>query len=202
LSEKIWLDRLEATRPYQRLRYAMNRELASFFQREVFAGHTNLRIAEVACGSGFAAHLLAQHNEVSLSLAADLNQEDFRQANVPDFRATFVLMDLFRPSAKAASMDLVWNSSSVEELEEPEKAVRAMAWLAKPGGFVFVGVPSNTGPAGWLRLLPSRRTRSWLGRVYTRSDLRQLLTAAGLTVKKETSYFFGTFIGVLAEKSG
>lgn len=179
----------------------MNRELVSFFRREVFAGHTDLRIAEVACGSGFAAHLLAQQSEVSLSLAADLNQEDFRQASISDFKATFILMDLFRPSTRAGSMDMVWNSSSVEELEEPEKAVRAMAWLAKVGGLVFVGVPSNTGPAGWLRLLPSRRTRSWLGRVYSRSDLRQLLTSAGLTVKKETSYLFGTFIGVLAQKT-
>lgn len=180
----------------------MNRELVSFFQREVFAGRTGLRIAEVACGSGFAAHLLAQQNEVSLSIAADLNQEDFRQANIPDYQATFVLMDLFRPAAKAGSMDLVWNSSSVEELDHPEKAVQAMAWLAKIGGLVFVGVPSKTGLAGWLRLLPSRRTRSWLGRVYSRSDLRQLLVTAGLTVRKETSYLFGTFIGVLAQKSG
>jgi SAM-dependent methyltransferase len=180
----------------------MNRELVSFFQREAFAGRTNLWVAEVACGSGFAAHLLAQQSEVSLSLAADLNQEDFRQANIPDFRAAFVLMDLFRPSARAGSMDLVWNSSSVEELEDPGRAVRAMAWLAKAGGLVFVGVPSSTGPAGWLRLLPSRRTRSWLGRVYSRADLRELLTLAGLKVKKETSYLFGTFIGVLAEKVG
>jgi SAM-dependent methyltransferase len=202
LPEKIWLDRLEAMRLYQRLRYAMNRELVSFFQREVFAGRKDLRIAEVACGSGFAAHLLAQQNEVSLSVAADLNQEDFQQANIPDFQATFVLMDLFRPGAKRGSMDLVWNSSSVEELDEPEKAVRAMAWLAKAGGLVFVGVPHTSGPAGWLRLLPSRRTRSWLGRVYSRSALRQLLIASGLTVKKETSYLFGTFIGVLAQKSG
>ncbi len=180
----------------------MNRELVSFFQREVFAGRTHLRIAEVACGSGFAAHLLAKQNGVSLSLAADLNQEDFRQANIPDFRASFLLMDLFRPSARAGSMDLVWNSSSVEELEEPEKAVRSMAWLAKVGGLVFVGVPSRTGAAGWLRLLPSRRAKLWLGRVYSRADLRLLLTVAGLTVKKETTYLFGTFIGVLAQKSG
>lgn len=200
MANKIWLEWLEATRPYQRLRYAMNQELASFFRREVFVGRSNLRIAEVACGSGYAAHLLAQQAGVAFSLAADINQEDFLQANISDFKATFVLMDLFHPAAKAGLMDLVWNSSSVEELEYPKEAIQAMAWMAKAEGLVFVGVPNKAGPAGWLRLLPSERTRTWLGRVYTRDELRQLLASAGLEVKKEISYLFGTFIGGLAQK--
>jgi len=178
----------------------MNQQLVSFFQREVFAGRKNLHIAEVACGSGYAAHLLAQQREVALSLAADINLEDHLQADILDYRATFVLMDLFHPAARPGSMDLVWNSSSVEELERPNEAIEAMAWMAKAGGLVFVGVPNKAGPAGWLRILPSRRTRAWLGRVYDRSELRQLLTSAGLEVKQEINYLFGTFVGVLAQK--
>jgi SAM-dependent methyltransferase len=200
MAERIWLDRLEATRPYQWLRLQMNRSLVGFLARHALAGRSGLRLAEVACGSGFAAHLLAERPEVALSIAADLNLEDYQQAAIPDFKASFLLTDLFRPSLLANSLDLVWNSSSIEEIDRPEVAVGCMASLAKPGGFVFVGVPSRRGPAGLLRLLPSARTHAWLGRVYSRAQLRTLLEGAGLRVVNETSYLFGTFIGALAQK--
>lgn len=200
MTERIWLDALEATRPYQWLRLQMNRGLVSFLARHAVAGRSGLRFAEVACGSGFAAHLLAQQPGVALSIAADLNLEDYQQANIPGFQASFVLTDLFAAGLQAGSLDLVWNSSSIEEIDRPHEAVASMARLAKPGGLVFVGVPSRHGAAGLLRLLPSARTRAWLGRVYSRAELRALLASAGLEPVSETSYLFGTFIGLLAQK--
>lgn len=176
----------------------MNRGLVDYFRRNVFAGERGLRVAEVACGSGYASHFIAQLPEVALSVAADLNLDDHRQARIVNFRAAFVRMDLFRPALLAGSLDLVWNSSSIEELEEPDIAVRAMAGLVKPGGCVFVGVPNRGGWARLLRVLPG--ARAWLGRVYTRGELGQLLEAAGLVVERKTSYLLGTFIGMLARK--
>jgi SAM-dependent methyltransferase len=152
----------------------------------------------VACGSGFGAHLLASRPEVALSIAADLNLEDLEQADISDYRASFVRSDIFKPSFLINSMDLVWNSSSVEELDRPNEAVQAMAWMAKPGGRVFVGVPSKHGVGGVIRPLPS--ARGWLGRLYTRPELRNLVIDAGLRVEHETTYLFGTFIGVLGRK--
>lgn len=200
MAERIWLDRLEATRPYQWLKLQMNRGLVDFLVHSVLVGRQNLRLAEVACGSGFAAHLLAARPEVALSLAADLNLEDYLQAKIPGFAASFLLNDLFAPALQANSLDLVWNSSSIEEIDRPQQAVAHMAALAKPGGLVFVGVPSRYGIAGLLRLLPSARTRAWLGRVYSRAELRALLAGAGLQPVRETSYLLGTFIGLLAQK--
>ncbi len=202
MAERIWLDRLEATRPYQWLRLQMNKGLVDFLVQAVLAGRSRMRLAEVACGSGFAAHLLAQRPEVGLSIAADLNLEDYTQANIPGFAASFLLTDLFHPALQPGSLDLVWNSSSIEEIDNPQAAVTSMAALAKPGGFVFVGVPSRGGLAGLLRLLPSARTRAWLGRVYSRAELRGLLAGAGLQPVRETAYLFGTFIGLLAQKPG
>lgn len=198
MPEKIWLDKLEGTWLYQRARRAMNRELISFITRNVIQGRHDLRLAEVACGSGFGAHLLASRPEVALSIAADLNLEDFEQADIPNYRASFVRSDIFRPSFLFNSMDLVWNSSSVEELDRPNQAVQAMAWMAKPGGRVFVGVPSRHGAAGLVRSLPAER--GWLGRLYTRPELRDLLTGADMRVERETTYLFGTFIGALGRK--
>lgn len=202
MTERIWLDRLEATRPYQWLRLQMNRGLVGFLVRHALQGRKGQRLAEVACGSGFAAHLLASQPEVALSIAADLNLEDYRQANIPGFRAAFLLTDLFQPSIQPNSLDLVWNSSSIEEIDRPQEAVASMASLAKPGGLVFVGVPSRYGMAGLLRLLPSARTRAWLGRVYSTAELSALLAGAGLRPLRSTRYLFGTFVGVLAQKPG
>lgn len=200
MPEQIWLDYLEATKPYQWLRTRMNQGLVRFLSDHVLAGRSHLRLAEVACGSGFAAHLLAARPEVALSIAADLNLEDYLQAGIPNFRASFLLTDLFHPAIQPGSLDLVWNSSSIEEIDRPQEAIASMVHLAKPGGLVFVGVPSRRGLAGLLRLLPSARTRAWLGRVYNRTQLRELMQAAGLQVMAETSYLFGIFIGVLAQK--
>lgn len=200
MTEHVWLNRLETTRFYQWLRLQMNRVLVSFLMKHVLKGRQGLRLAEVACGSGFAAHLLAAKPEVVLSIAADINLEDYAQANIHDFRASFLLTNLFRPAIQPGSLDLVWNSSSIEEIEHPEEALASMVHLTKPGGFVFVGVPSRHGIAGLLRLLPSPRTRQWLGRVYSRSELSSLLESAGLRPEIELTYLFGTFIGLVARK--
>lgn len=200
MAERHWLERLEATRPYQAARSAMNRGLLNFFQRYVFAGRTGLLAAEMACGSGYASHLIAQLPEVKLSLAADLNLEDYRQADVADFQASFALMDLFAPALAPGSLDLVWNSSSVEELDQPLEAVQSMARLARPGGWVFVGVPWDRGPAAWLGKVTGKRYREWLGRQYSKDELRALMEAAGLRVEREISYLLGTFIGALARR--
>lgn len=180
----------------------MNRRLVNLLTQSMDPAAKPWRVAEVACGSGFAAHLLAQNSDVVLSLAADINLEDFRQAGISEFKARFVLMDLFNPGMEQEAFDLVWNSSSVEELDRPLDAVQCMAWLTKPGGRVFVGVPYRYGIAGFLRWMPNSRLRKWLGRVYDRGSLRTLLESAGLVVHKEVTYLGGTFLGMLATKQG
>lgn len=198
MPEPMWLEQLESTRLYQRARKAMNRALVSFLAQHVLQGRSGLRLAEMACGSGFGAHLLAQRPEVSLSVAADLNLEDFLQAATPNYRGGFVRTDIFNPGLQRESFDLVWNSSSVEELPDPAAAVAAMAALAKPGGRVFVGVPSRHGMAGLVRKFPS--AQGWVGRIYSREDLRELIVNSGMRVEHETTYLYGTFIGVLGRK--
>ena len=201
MTKQSWLDYLEATWLFQTLRNGMNRGLVKFFRGTVFAGQQGLRVAEVACGSGYAAHLMALEPSVALSLAADLNLDDYRQAKIKDYRAFFVLMDLFYPALYPGSMDLVWNSSSIEEISQPERALKAMARLVKSGGRIFVGVPNSCGLAGLMHLIPSRNARAWLGKTYNRAGLRRLVESVGLQLERETSYLFGIFIGALAQKN-
>lgn len=196
------LEHIEATRLYQRARFAMNKSLVRFLREKALAGKSAVRAAEVACGSGFGSHLLAYESNVTLSLAADINRDDYLQAAIPDFQASFVFMDLFRPSVADNAMDLVWNSSSIEELPWPTEAVRAMARITKPGGHVFVGVPFRYGLAGLLGVIPNRKLRGWLGRNYDKKSLQRLLESAGLVVEAQTTYLLNTFIGMLGKKPG
>lgn len=201
MTNRSWLNHVETIWFYQSLRHRMNRGLINFFQRAVFNESRTYRVAEMACGSGFGAHLLAALPHVVLSVAADINLEDFLEAGIRDYQAAFVLMDIFSPALQPATMDLVWNSSSLEELDKPDLALAAMVRLTKPGGRVFVGVPNKRGPAGWLRTVSGSHTRAWLGRVYDSGELRNLFSIAGLEVEAETVYFGGTFIGVLGKKA-
>lgn len=193
-------DRLEATRPYQWLRARMNQGLVRFLATQVLYTGENLRVAEVACGSGYGAHLLAQLPQVQLSIAADINQEDHQQAGFSQFAGQFVLMDLFNPALTPESLDLAWNSSSIEEIDQPLLAVQSMARLLKPGGSLFIGVPNRRGPAGWLGRIADESHKIWLGRNYDRDELHVLVTEGGLQVERDTSYLFGVFIGVVARK--
>ena len=79
-----------------------------------------------------AAILRASEPNVALGVAADLNLEDHLQADVPDYAASFVLMDIFHPELAPASMDLVWNRSSLEE-DPPPRTSCGSHGVARPG---------------------------------------------------------------------
>ncbi len=194
------LDRFEKTQIYQYIRKTMNRSLTDYFESQVFKEQGALRVAEVACGSGYGAHLISKMKQVDLSVAADINLDDYKQAGLQDYSATFVLMDIFHPSNFKGAFDFVWNSSSIEELSNPLEAVRQLAWMTSPGGYIFVGVPNRFGPAGWLRILTGKRYREWLGTTFNRLELRNLMRRADLHVVHEINYLAGTFIGALAKK--
>ena len=87
-----------------------------------------------------AAILRASEPNVALGVAADLNLEDHLQADVPDYAASFVLMDIFHPELAPASMDLVWNRSSLEEIPTPNELWQPWRGSPRPGGHVFVGL--------------------------------------------------------------
>jgi SAM-dependent methyltransferase len=197
----MWLESIESGNWYQLLRFHMNRWLVDFFASHVLSGCSGLRVAEIACGSGFGAHLLAQRPEVSISIAADLNLEDFHQARIANFSASFVQMDMFKPSICMESLDFVWNSSSIEELDDPKQAIGSMASLLKFGGRIFVGVPKKYGIVGLLHFFPINRFRTWLGKPYRPNEITSLVEKNGLKVEKVTTYLYGIFVGVLAVKT-
>lgn len=195
------LHKIESTSPYRWLKFRLNADLIKFFDRHVLAGHQGLQLAELACGSGYGAHLLARHPAVARSVAVDMNRWLHDQANIPGFAAEFIEADLFHLPFKENSFDFAWNSSSIEHFEDPVAAVRAMSSVVKKGGQVFVGVPYLWGPLAAYYLTPSRKWRGWLGRPFSFKSMETIFRQAGLNPTRRIVYFFGFFAGVLASKS-
>ena len=200
MTERTIFDRMEDTRPYQAVRNGMNMSLVNFFHRHVFDSKQDLQVAEVACGSGYASHLIAQRPEVGLSVAADINMIYHQQAKLKEFDARFVLSNIFQPSFEMNSFDFVWNSSSVEHFEDSQAAIAAMVAIAKPGGHVFVGVPYVYGPLAMYYLMPTEAQREWLGKPFTGSRLKHIFQEVGLEPLEQIVYLARSFVGILGRK--
>lgn len=200
MTEKNIFEQIENTSFYRYLKYGMNRRLIRFFRENVFENRKALKVAEIACGSGYGSHLIAKQAEVTLSLASDISMKLSNQSSIPEFSATFVTADIFNLPFKTDSFDLVWNSSSLEHFDVPEDALLSMARIVKPGGFVFVGVPYLYGPLALYYLSPLKKWREWLGRPYTFNELEKMFTSCELRPQKHVVYFTRFFAGILAEK--
>jgi len=100
-------------------------------------------VLEVGCGTGQMSLFLATGGRLvvgadltraSLVLAADAA----RRFGVD--RVRFVEMDLRRPALRPGAFDVVICSGVLHHTPDPEASFRAVARLARPGGFVVVGV--------------------------------------------------------------
>lgn len=200
MSDGTLLHGLEDTGLYRWLKFSLNADLMAFFDRHVLAGREGLQVAELACGSGYGAHLLAVRSGVARSVGVDISRELHDQANIRGFAAEFVEADLFRMPFEAGTFDFVWNSSSIEHFPDPVAAIRAMASVTKSGGKVFVGVPYVGGPLAAYYLTPSRKWQEWLGRPFSFRELESAFREAGLAPTNRLVYFFRFFAGVLASK--
>ena len=201
MSERTLLHRVEETAPYLRLKYRLHGDLMRFFEQQFLSGREGLQVAELACGTGYGAHLLARHPSVGRSVAVDIDRRLHDEAKIQDYAAEFVEADLLHLSFPPGSFDFTWNSSSAEHFEDPAAVITAMARATREGGAVFVGVPYVWGPLAAYYLTPWRRWREWLGRPFTFRRLESLFRQCGIKPQARLVYFFRFFAGVLGRKT-
>lgn len=181
---------------YDRLRCGVNRTLFRFIAPRALQGR-KLRILEAGSGPAFAASLFAKDRRVGSCLAMDIDPQALEVARSRDPSLRVVLGDLNDIPLADDSFDLVFNSSTVEHLDDPGRAVREMSRVCRPGGRVFVGVPQRLGPLGFQPLVKNTAAGDWIGPVFNRRQLDDLLERAGLVVQDHLSYFFRFFIGAI-----
>ncbi len=196
----VIFEKIEGAGLYRRIKRRINHSLADFLQKEALSGRRRARILEAACGSAYICHLLASAPEVQVAVGLDNNILMYKLQKIGNFQGNLVLGDIYSMPFKIAAFDLIWNSSSIEELPDPRGAVKAMTALIAPGGYVFVGVPYRYGPLGIYHFLPCRKLKAWIGKPFSGKMLKDYLESAGLRVEKEIKYLARFFIGMLARK--
>ena len=101
------------------------------------------RIADIGCGTGQMCLHLARADR--LVIGADLAPESLRLGAAAAERygldrVKFVETDLQRPGLRAGAFDLVYSSGVLHHTPNPPTSFARIAKLARPGGFIVVGV--------------------------------------------------------------
>lgn len=184
---------------YDGLRKRLNRRLVRYLLSCSPDGG-NCIVLEAGSGTAYASSILCRESCVGLSVAIDIDPEALREARKRDPDLCLVVADLTQLPFRAESIDVTWNSSTIEHLPEPADALREMTRVTRRGGKVFVGVPYVYGPLGIQRLMQSTAAGEWIGKTFTLDDVRQMALKAGLSPVDSFFYFFRFFVGVLGAK--
>jgi SAM-dependent methyltransferase len=185
---------------YDHLRERLNRRLVKFLLGNAIT-RGDCRILEAGSGPAFASSIFNAEDRVCLSIAVDIDMEALHEARRRDSALALVVADVQRLPFRNGSIDLCWNSSTIEHLETPERALNEMKIVTKSGGMIFVGVPNSYGPLGFQRLISHTPVGIWIGTTFNRKQLAQMLSDIGLQPAYSIYYFFRFFVGVLARKN-
>ena len=177
-------------------------------------GITPSAAADVGCGAGYLALSLAKRGwQVQALDAVEAMVAQTRQhvaeAGMGD-RVQVALGDATALSAPAESFDLVVALGVLPWLDRPAAAVREMARIVRPGGYVIVTADNRARLNAWLDpwlnpwLLPAKQgVKQWLGR---RGRVREIgshwqwrrevdadIARAGLVTLRRRTLGFGPF---------
>jgi ubiquinone/menaquinone biosynthesis C-methylase UbiE len=184
---------------YDGLRRQLNCRLVDYLCANAIT-REQCSVLEAGSGPAFASSLLAEHCNIRLSLAVDIDLEALLEARRRDPHLSLVVADLCNLPFKDESLDLVWNSSTIEHLNDPACALAEMQRVTQQGGKVFVGVPNLYGPLGFQHWIKETSVGVWIGETFNLSQLKAMMEKTGLRPQASLFYFFRFFVGVLAQK--
>lgn len=184
---------------YDGLRVGVNRKLVNYLLAGAVTSD-GCKVLEAGSGPAFASSILNADRRVALSIAMDIDMEALLEARLRDPSLALVVADLQHLPFKKESIDLAWNSSTIEHLPSPEAALAEMQRVTRPGGKVFVGVPNLYGPLGFQHWIQNTSVGIWIGTTFNRSQLQKMVKECGLQPLDSIFYFFRFFVGVLARK--
>ncbi len=119
---------------------------ARMLKEQIPVGST---ILEVGCGTGQLSNYLAA-TSLNRVYGADMTlhslQLGSRFAKANDIsRVKFVQMNLFRPSIRPASIDVLITNGVLHHTQDTREALLSIAPLVKPGGYFIVGLYNQIG---------------------------------------------------------
>lgn len=181
------------------LRNRLNNDLNSYLYSKV-ASQGNVYILEAGSGPGFASSLLTKKANVKISIALDYDIEVLKLAKNRDEKLLAVNGDIYHLPFKDGSFNLVWNSSTMEHLEDIDVGLSEIKRVTASKGFIFIGVPYKYGPLFPFLFIQNTKVGIWVGRLFSKRDMIHLLKPCKLRIIEFKSYFFKFFIGALLQK--
>lgn len=101
------------------------------------------RILECGCGTGQLSSFLSLANRTVFGTDMCLNSlrlgQAFKEKNRLE-RVRFMQMNLFRPSFRAESFDVVISNGVLHHTSDPRLGFRMLSMLVRPGGYILVGL--------------------------------------------------------------
>ena len=184
---------------YDGLRRRVNAKLARYLLEKAVTSPTSV-VVEAGSGPAFASSMLSRDNRVALAVAMDIDLEALQQARRRDPSLALVVGDLRSLPFRTQGLDLTWNSSTLEHLDDPLAGLKEMVRVTREGGKIFAGLPYLSGPLGFQRWIPDTSVGVWIGTVFNLSEAKELISAAGARPRSHIVYFFRFFLGVLADR--
>jgi SAM-dependent methyltransferase len=106
------------------------------------------RVVEVGCGTGQLTNFLSIGHRSVVGTDMCLNSltlaQNFKKAHGLE-RSTFAQMNPFRPALRDEFFDFVISNGVLPHIRDPRRAFARISRLARPGGFVIVGLRSAYG---------------------------------------------------------
>jgi len=156
---------------------------------------TELRAVDLGCGTGIILDLLAQRYAEVVGLDVSLEMlEGFDTERLGD-ELLLLRGDMANLPMAPDSFDVVVCRSALHHMDDEVAVLAEICRVLRPGGSLILGEPANDNvltrlARWWVKRRPSYGTIHTIDRAYTRAQLRDLLSQAGLTVKREVRFGF------------
>lgn len=116
--------------------------VASLVDASGITGLGNIKAIEVGCGEGFSTLRLRE----MLPANVELEASEFVAKLVPEAqkrnpKVKIIEESVYETTHKDNTFDLIFLLEVLEHLDYPDKALRELARILKPGGFLVLGVP-------------------------------------------------------------
>ena len=152
---------------------------------------------DLGCGTGVLLDTLASRYRhiVGLDLSAEMLEGYDGSRLPPGRRVRLVRGDMTTLPFATAGFDVVVCRSALHHMDDEVGVLKEMARVLKPGGSLVLGEPANDNlltraARAFVRRRPSYGKIHTIDRAYTKAQLRALLAAAGLRVRRERRFGF------------
>jgi ubiquinone/menaquinone biosynthesis C-methylase UbiE len=150
---------------------------------EILREHGVRSSVDVGCGTGIMADRIARELRADVT-GCDLSTGMLEQARARNADVTWLQADAADLPLEDASVDAVTSTAAFHWFPDQAAALREFRRVLRPGGLVIIALPTLGGPLGARLVTVASRVLGQVADWPSREHLRNMIEAAGLTVRE------------------